>query len=70
MKNIKNQIKIIENQLAKLSSVKIHEISTDIISKCHIYLKDHFDSSVVSLREIARFANFVEFFKKLFFNKK
>ena len=66
MKNIKNQIKSIEDQLTKLSSVKIHEITTEIISKCHIYLRENFDSSVVSLREIARFTNFVEFFKKYF----
>jgi hypothetical protein len=66
MKNIKNKIKCLEDQLTKLSSLKIHEITTDIISKCHIYLRDNFDSSVVSLREIARFTNFVEFFKKYF----
>ena len=66
MENIEKQIKLKEEQLIKLSSVKSHEITTDIISKCHIYLRNNFDSSVVSLREIARFTSFVEFFKTYF----
>ena len=44
----------------------LHEITTEAISKCHIYLRNTFDSSVVSLREIARFTKCVEFFKKYF----
>ena len=42
------------------------EKTTDAISQCHIYLREKFDPSVVSLREIGRFAKCIEFFKKYF----
>ena len=40
----------------------LHKKTSDIISQCHIYLRDTFDPSVVSLREIARFLKCVKFF--------
>jgi energy-coupling factor transporter ATP-binding protein EcfA2 len=44
----------------------LHEITTDAISECHIYLRKIYDPSVVSLREIARFSKCIEFFKDYF----
>jgi len=47
----------------------LHEITKEAISQCHIYLKEKYDSSVVSLREIARFTRCVEFFQEYFTKK-
>ena len=47
----------------------LHEITRDAISQCHIYLREKYDPSVVSLREIARFSKCVEFFKNYFKTK-
>ena len=47
----------------------IHEITKEAISQCHIFLRSTYDSSVVSLREIARFTKCVEFFKDYFTKK-
>ena len=47
----------------------LHEITKEAISQCHIYLRNIYGSSVVSLREIARFTKCVEFFKKYFIKK-
>jgi len=47
----------------------LHELTAEAISQCHLYLREHFDSSVVSLREIARFVKCVEFFKEYFVKK-
>ena len=47
----------------------LHEITKDIISHCHIYLRDTYDDSVVSLREIARFTKCIEFFQNYFRKK-
>ena len=44
----------------------LHETTTDAISQCHIYLREKFDLSVVSLREIARFTKCIDFFKEYF----
>ena len=44
----------------------LHEMTTEAISQCHIYLRSKFDPSVVSLREIARFTKCIEFFKEYF----
>ena len=48
---------------------KLHEITRDAISQCHIYLRDTFDASVVSLREIARFTKCLDFFMEYFTKK-
>ena len=64
--------KYIYSIIAKLFSKEeneLHEITTEAISKCHIYLRDAYDSSVVSLREIARFTKCVEFFCEYFTKK-
>jgi len=45
---------------------KLHEITRDAIFECHKYLRETFDPSVVSLREISRFYKCVEFFQKYF----
>ena len=47
----------------------LHEYTTETISACHKHLKNEFDDSVVSLREIARFTKCVEFFKEYFTKK-
>jgi len=47
----------------------LHEMTRDAISKCHIYLRQKFDPSVVSLREIARFSKCIDFFKNYFETK-
>ena len=47
----------------------LHEITKEAISQCHIYLRNVYDSSVVSLREIARFTKCVEFFLEYFTKK-
>ena len=44
----------------------LHEITKDAIFECHKYLRETFDPSVVSLREISRFSKCVEFFQKYF----
>ena len=45
---------------------KLHEATKDVIFNCHKFLRDKFDTSVVSLREISRFSKIVEFFQKYF----
>ena len=47
----------------------LHEYTTETISACHTHLRNEFDDSVVSLREIARFTKCVEFFKEYFAKK-
>ena len=66
VKEIESKLKSLKDELIKLSTPKIHEITTEAISKCHIYLRKTFDPSVVSLREIARFNSFIKFFKEYF----
>ena len=44
----------------------LHEVTTEAISTCHKYLRDYFDPSVVSLREIARFTKCIEYFNSYF----
>jgi len=49
---------------------ELHKLTTEAISKCHIFLRKTFkDPSIVSLREIARFTNCVEFFHDYFIKK-
>ena len=59
---------IIENLFSE-EEKDLHEATTEAISKCHIYLRNTFDSSVVSLREITRFAKCVVFFMNYFTKK-
>ena len=47
----------------------LHEMTTEAISQCHLYLRKKFDPSVVSLREIARFFKCIEFFNHYFTTK-
>ena len=47
----------------------LHQITTEIISKCHIYLRASFDPSIVSLKEIARFKKIYEFIIDYFTKK-
>ena len=65
----KKYIYSIIEKLFKTGEHNLHQKTSDIISQCHIYLRDTFDPSVVSLREIARFLKCVEFFMS-YFNKK
>ena len=48
---------------------ELHEITKNAIFECHKYLRETFDPSVVSLREISRFSKCVEFFKDYFYKK-
>ena len=47
----------------------LHKRTSEAISLCHRYLRNTFDPSVVSLREIARFSKCMEFFKTYFYKK-
>ena len=59
-KYIRSIIQILFNQ----NEEKLRDLTTEAISKCHIFLRESFghDPSIVSLREIARFKTCVEFF--------
>ena len=59
---------IIENSFTK-EDKNLHETTKEAISKCHVYLRNIYDSSVVSLREIARFSKCIEFFNEYFTKK-
>jgi len=48
---------------------KLHERTRDAISQCHIYLRDKFDPSVISLRDIIRFTKCIIFFQNYFKTK-
>ena len=67
----KKYIKSIIEKLFDKEEEKLLDLTTEAISKCHIFLRNSFgnDPSVVSLREIARFAKCVEFFQDYFFKK-
>lgn len=60
---------IIENFFAKGEEV-LHEATKEVIFKYHKYLRDTFDPSVVSLREISRFSKIVRFFLNYFSHKR
>jgi hypothetical protein len=62
----KKYIYSIIKKLFKVGEEKLHEATKEVIFNCHKYLRDTFDTSVVSLREINRFVKIVEFFKKYF----
>ena len=59
---------IIEQLFAK-EEKKLHEITRDAIFECHKYLRENYDYSIVSLREISRFSKCVYFFQKYFSKK-
>ena len=67
----KKYIKSIIEKLFDKEEEKLLDLTTEAISKCHIFLRTSFgnDPSVVSLREIARFVKCVEFFQDYFFKK-
>ena len=61
--------KYIYNIIEKLFSENeelLHEYISDVILKCHNFLREIYDPSIVSLRDISRFYKFVEFFQKYF----
>jgi MoxR-like ATPase len=62
----KKYIYSIIEKLFKKGEEKLHEATKEVIFNCHKYLRDTFDTSVVSLREINRFAKIVGFFQKYF----
>ena len=62
----KKYIRSIIEKLFTNEEKNLHEITTEAISKCHIYLREKYDPSVVSLREIARFSKCIEFFQNYF----
>ena len=49
---------------------ELKEATKNVISKCHDYLRDTFDDSVVSLRELKRFKKIYTFLLQYFENKK
>ena len=69
--NEKNYIKSIIHKLFIKEEEKLHDLTAEAISKCHIFLRRSFgnDPSIVSLREIARFKKCVEFFDDYFIKK-
>ena len=52
-----------------ITNEKLKEKTKNVISKCHEYLRKEFDSSVVSLRELARFKKIFHFLIQYFKNK-
>ena len=56
---------IIENIFEK-EEENLHEATKEVIFKCHKHLRELFDTSVVSLREISRFTKLVDFFLQYF----
>ena len=68
----KKYIRSITQVLFDTNDDKLHDLTTEAISQCHIFLRENFgnDPSIVSLREIARFKTSVEFFMDYFIKKK
>ena len=66
-KYIKNIIQILFTK----EEEKLHNLTTEAISICHIFLRKLFDNdpSIVSLRDITRFKIIVEFFEDYFIKK-
>ena len=57
--------KIIENLFSK-EEQKLHDMTSDTILKCHQFLRNIFDPSIISLRDISRFYKCAEFLQKYF----
>jgi len=62
----KKYIYSIIERIFKKDEKYLHEITTEIISECHKFLRNNFDYSIVSLREISRFLKCIEFFQNYF----
>jgi len=62
----KKYIYNIIEKLFKKEEKKLHKITRDAIFESHKFLRETFDPSVVSLREISRFCKCVEFLQKYF----
>ena len=67
----KKYIRSIIQKLFTKEEENLRDLTTKVISKCHIFLRRYFgnDPSIVSLREIARFKTCVEFFLDYFSKK-
>ena len=66
----KKYIKSIIQKLFDKQEENLYKLTTEAISKCHIFLRKIFkDPSIVSLREIARFRKCFEFFHDYFLKK-
>ena len=65
----KDYIYFMIEKLFEKDEKQIHLITCDIIYKCHKFLRQIFDYSVVSLRDINRFIKLFEFFNKYFLFK-
>ena len=63
----------IDNIIQKLfdkDEEKLHKLTTEAISNCHIFLRHNYrDPSIVSLRDISRFIKIVEFFQDYYQKK-
>ena len=62
----------ISNMIEKLftkSEKDLYESTIELISQCHIYLRQTFNSSFASLRDISRFIKLVKFFDDYFTKK-
>ena len=62
----KEYIYHIIEKLFKNDEKNLHEVTRDAIFQCHKFLRETFDPSVVSLRDISRFSKCVEFFQKYY----
>ena len=66
----KKYINSIIQKLFNKEEEHLHRLTTEAISKCHIFLRKYYkDPSIISLREIARFTKCVEFFHDYFLKK-
>ena len=66
----KKYIYSIIQKIFKEEEEELHQLTTEAISQCHIFLRETFeDPSIVSLREISRFTSCVEFFHEYFLKK-
>ena len=62
----KKYIYSIIEKLFTEGETNLHVKTRDAIFECHKFLRESFDPSVVSLREISRFSKCVEFFQKYY----
>ena len=62
----KNYIYSIIKKLFTEDEKNLHEMTRDAIFECHKFLREYFDPSVVSLRELSRFIKCVEFLQKYY----
>ena len=62
----KDYIYFIIKKLFTKEEKNLHEVTRDAIFQCHQFLREIYDPSIVSLREISRFTKIVEFFLNYF----